>query len=85
MGIRVEVHLCTTCDGHIDENGDIENKIDGTITSSSYNPCPEGWECNTDLRDGNRYCVDTYMPNKNAYVINDEICFPPFMVLMVHL
>ena len=68
--------MCQTCDGHL-EAGVVVDEIDGSNTSTqSNNPCPEGWKCEED--GGNKYCVDTYMPNRNAYIINDEICFPPF-------
>jgi len=44
------------------------------------NPCPDTWVC-TEIEVNNQntnYCVDTYLPNKNAFIINSEICFPPF-------
>jgi hypothetical protein len=69
---------CHTCDGHL-ENDVVVNQIDDLDTSSaSNNPCPDGWKCETNPENGNKQCVDTYMPNRNAYIINDEICFPPF-------
>ena len=59
--------LCETCTGPEDEN--------------NFNPCPEGWECE-EVTDGrgntNKYCVDKFLGNKNSFVINDNICFPPF-------
>lgn len=57
---------CDTCD-QIDELGNLSN------------PCPNGYDCVDDSdNSGAKYCVDNFLPNMNAYLINDEICFPPF-------
>ena len=64
----------------------VDNQSRGTFLcntctdSEGNNACPDTWDCEEITIDEQtkNYCVDTYLPNKNAFIISNEVCFPPF-------